>query len=434
MNKFALPLVLAGLSIALISTPTAFAAEGDEMPSFVLTIMCTVYGESTDDLVELVFGLNASDCSIETEHAGSADHEPTTVILSEGSLFPECQSTGDCFVPTSVTVSAGETVVWINEDSAIHTVTSDEPHPDGVLDDWINPGEKYEFTFETVGEYPYSCIIHPWATGVVVVEPADLSDADDRPIEIMAEIVEQYGVRSDAIIKYINESVGALYPDVSVFVVDRESLNIVAHSNNPAYIGLNTRLVLNGASIPADSLIELLDTQTEGVWISYPVPDPSNPTVILFYERGWFQASGDYYFGIRYAISDAAFAQNVVHELVRVHELNPENTIDFVNSIMTMDTGYTFILSPVDYTILAHGSDPNRVGDPSIALTDANKPTDVILDELQNNEGTWVEYVFYNPATGEDQPKRSWLQLEDGLIFGSGYYIEDSMMMMKKTP
>ena len=421
MNKFTLPLAMIVLSVALISIPTAFADGSDDEPSFVLTIVCSVYGESTDDLVELIFGLDASDCSIQTEVGDATHDEPDRVILSRDSSLPGCVENDDCFAPSTVTVSPGETVVWVNEDITDHTVTSNEPHPDGILDEWISPGDAYAFTFETAGEYPYHCVIHPWAMGVVVVE----SDDDDRPMEVMREIVEQYSVRSDAILKYIDESAGEIYDDVAVFALDRESLDVVAHSENPVFIGVNARTVLDGASIPIDALIDLLDTQTDGVWLSYPVPDPATGT-LLFYERGWFQASGDYYFGIRFSISDATFSQNVVEELVRIHKLDPDKTIDFVNSIGTTDTSYPFILSPTDYTVLAHGADPTRVGEISVSLTDSDKPAEVIIDELQNNEGTWVEYVFSNPSTGMDQNKRSWLVLHDDLIFGSGYYQDDS--------
>ena len=36
--------------------------------------------------------------------------------------------------------------------------------------------------------------------------------------------------------------------------------------------------------------------------------------------------------------------------------------------------------------------------------------------------GHWVHYLRSNPATGEEEPKHSWVIRHDGLIFGSGYY------------
>lgn len=419
--------------------PSALAADDtDEMQSFVLTIMCTVYGDDTDDFLGLILGLEDSDCSVSTEHSEPIveETESTTVIISEGSLFPGCDVTNDCFDPFSVTIEPGDEVVWINEDDTIHTVTTVDsygtpstadseripPTPNGILNSFLDPGESLEFTFDSAGTYPYMCVIHPWAIGVVKVVD------DNRPMKVMDDIIAEYQTRGDDIVEWINEETEDMYPDVTVFALDAEELDIVAHGTNPVYIGINARFVLDGASIPIDTLVELLRTQPEGVWISYPVPDPTDLSNILFYDRGWFKESGDYIFGVRYALSDEAFSQNVVKELVRIHKLNPSDsdTIAYVNSIMTTDTAYPFLLDPEDYTVIGHGVNPDRVGATSVALTESNKPTDVILDELRNNDGTWVEYSFNNPSTGLEQHKRSWLVLYDGIIFGSGYYIPGS--------
>ena len=49
-----------------------------------------------------------------------------------------------------------------------------------------------------------------------------------------------------------------------------------------------------------------------------------------------------------------------------------------------------------------------------------------MLAELRAKGSLWVTYIFHNPATGVEQLKRSYLQLHDGLVFGSGYYVLDS--------
>ena len=59
-------------------------------------------------------------------------------------------------------------VTWVNDDTAPHTVTSgtvdrDTPTPDGRFDSGImNPGDSFPFVFDSAGEYPYYCSIHPW--------------------------------------------------------------------------------------------------------------------------------------------------------------------------------------------------------------------------------------------------------------------------------
>ncbi len=39
-------------------------------------------------------------------------------------------------------------------------------------------------------------------------------------------------------------------------------------------------------------------------------------------------------------------------------------------------------------------------------------------------DGLWVEFVLFNPETGRDQKKHTWVARHDGLIFGSGWYEE----------
>ena len=37
-------------------------------------------------------------------------------------------------------------------------------------------------------------------------------------------------------------------------------------------------------------------------------------------------------------------------------------------------------------------------------------------------EGLWVDYLFLNPKTGNQEYKHSWVIRHDGLLFGSGWY------------
>jgi plastocyanin len=41
----------------------------------------------------------------------------------------------------------------------------------GVFDSGLfMSGSTFEFTFEKAGKYDYFCMVHPWMTGVVIVE------------------------------------------------------------------------------------------------------------------------------------------------------------------------------------------------------------------------------------------------------------------------
>ena len=67
------------------------------------------------------------------------------------------------FSPSSLTVTVGTTVTWINNDSMDHTVTSGTPgNNTGVFDSGtIAPSGKFTFTFNTKGTFQYYCTFHP---------------------------------------------------------------------------------------------------------------------------------------------------------------------------------------------------------------------------------------------------------------------------------
>jgi plastocyanin len=71
------------------------------------------------------------------------------------------------FGPMSLTVAVGTTVTWTNRDDIPHTVVStDKVFKSKVLD----TDEKFSFTFDKAGTYPYFCSVHPKMTGSVVVQ------------------------------------------------------------------------------------------------------------------------------------------------------------------------------------------------------------------------------------------------------------------------
>jgi len=99
---------------------------------------------------------------------------PMTVDVNvpEGTAVPGCEETNECYLPDSVSINAGDTVIWINDDTAAHTVTSGSPTdgPDGTFDSSLfMAGATFEVTFDDSGNYDYFCMVHPWMQGNVQV-------------------------------------------------------------------------------------------------------------------------------------------------------------------------------------------------------------------------------------------------------------------------
>jgi plastocyanin len=94
------------------------------------------------------------------------------VSIASGASSPGCEKTNECFNPDIITAIVGNTVTWTNDDTAAHTVTSGkDTTADGTFDSSLLPaGKTFSFKFESSGEYPYYCVVHPWMTGKVIVE------------------------------------------------------------------------------------------------------------------------------------------------------------------------------------------------------------------------------------------------------------------------
>jgi plastocyanin len=78
------------------------------------------------------------------------------------------------FLPQRVTVKAGTTVTWSNDDDDSHTVASSSKLFKSKA---LDTGDQFSFTFTTPGTYAYICSVHPYMTGTVVVEAATGSNA-----------------------------------------------------------------------------------------------------------------------------------------------------------------------------------------------------------------------------------------------------------------
>lgn len=71
------------------------------------------------------------------------------------------------FVPATLTIKVGETVMWINKSDAPHTVTSDT----GVFNTTSNltMDQTFIHAFAKAGTYPYHCNIHPYMKATITV-------------------------------------------------------------------------------------------------------------------------------------------------------------------------------------------------------------------------------------------------------------------------
>ena len=111
-------------------------------------------------------GSSSSDDSSDTGTTGAATQASTTsgATASTGTAVDMKNFTFD---PATLNVKQGGTVTFTNDDQAPHTATADNKAFDtGTL----NPGDTKTVTFKAPGTVAYTCAIHPFMHGTIVVQ------------------------------------------------------------------------------------------------------------------------------------------------------------------------------------------------------------------------------------------------------------------------
>lgn len=71
------------------------------------------------------------------------------------------------FDPETVTIQAGQSVEWINDDAVFHSATADDKSWDSRE---IDGGRTWTHVFEKAGTYAYFCDDHSYMKATVVVK------------------------------------------------------------------------------------------------------------------------------------------------------------------------------------------------------------------------------------------------------------------------
>ena len=213
---------------------------------------------------------------------------------------------------------------------------------------------------------------------------------------------------------------------LGIYPFVRNLTHIQAHGTNPGLIGPLPEVQT------ARTYEETWNEAVEGdgtVWSQYAFISPYTGTDQI--KRAYLQLHDGHLFASTYNVADAD-ARSAVDHAIFIYKHNKENDawIDIITPeepIIT-DKLYPFVINLTSWTRLADGVLPERVGVRETILDTATRPMDDIIEELKTNGSVWATYTFDNPAIRADQIKRSYLELRDGLIFGSGYYVLDTQV------
>ena len=72
------------------------------------------------------------------------------------------------FTPKILTINKGDTVVWTNNDSVPHNVVGDDLA--SLNSPIFRKNETYKYTFDEIGNFNYTCTLHPSMKGVIIVK------------------------------------------------------------------------------------------------------------------------------------------------------------------------------------------------------------------------------------------------------------------------
>ncbi len=105
--------------------------------------------------------------STQTSHSGTGAAPATSAVSLVNGAGGNTSDKG--FYPNTITVVLGvnNTVVWTNNDTSPHTVTSNSAEFNSGN---MAPGQSYSYTFTAAGTYEYHCTYHPWMVGTVIVK------------------------------------------------------------------------------------------------------------------------------------------------------------------------------------------------------------------------------------------------------------------------
>ena len=324
-------------------------------------------------------------------------------------------------------------------------------------------------SFDDSGWYYMADLLRATEDGIFVRDTLLVPPADEiNPFHAIEEIRQSYAVRHDGLIfisgwysdvptvedepgytrllvaraltMHDNEGIEAVIahhnnPESAdgeryVFVLeDREDgLYTVAHPIIPSLVGATRdRIDARGFDYGA----AFIATTREGRWVQYVFPNPETGQEEL--KHTWIVRRGDYLIGsgwyepVPTEDDPSGYTRLLVADAVALYaQSGLEAALDHYNAPASADgPWYVFVLEqrPDGIYTLAHPTRPARVGLSHVRI-DARGVNYGLEFARTPRSGHWVDYVFSNPETGEEELKHTWIVRRGNYLFGSGWYEE----------
>ena len=123
-------------------------------------------------IIAAVSQMGGETTQTETVEIETVEEIDATITIPVKAARPACGPHPECYIPSYYVTKVDEPVIWLNEDSAFHSVTSGSyEEPTDLFDSGhIDPYGTFSYKFDEPGMYPYFCTLHPWMAGNIKVE------------------------------------------------------------------------------------------------------------------------------------------------------------------------------------------------------------------------------------------------------------------------
>lgn len=248
--------------------------------------------------------------------------------------------------------------------------------------------------------------------------------SDFRIQALVGEIVAVYNDDKDAAFAKVN-SLHEEHGDVYMTAINLLQ-RIVAISHHPDRVGDHWSDHYNSQQSTAQIAAVLF---RGGAWVNNMEVNPAAETEQI--RRSWVQQNDGIIYVTAYFVADSQ-AKSAVDLALLAYENDPQAALDRITLSgggNYTDAAYPFVINGTTLHIVAHGANPELVEE---CCSDASRetgdlPLDDIMEEIRSDGPAWFSYNVTDPDSGAVSEKRAWLAWRDGLIFGSGYYMYDSL-------
>lgn len=239
-----------------------------------------------------------------------------------------------------------------------------------------------------------------------------------------------------ATIDYYNNEAGS-DDQWYVFIMDADTGILAAHATIPSRVGTNSG---DNVDITGHVYGPLLkDSPGAGHWVDYVFYNPQTDTggtkhtwAIhrdgLVFGSGWYEDS--YPIPRPTKAEPGSYTRAFVEDAIWFYESNGRGSlIEHLNSPDSTDPPsvdgqwYGFAVD-LDGVVLAHPTVPSNVGQTLHEILGGTPEGLAAADGMvtATETGKWVDYVYLNPQSGQQETKHTWIVKRDDILIASGWY------------